>query len=403
MSASVGEGGRGLLPAFVAARRWRFPLLRPLPPPPTQTAPCHAFHPPPPRRSYLVDRANLLLFLDASPAPIIPPSGSPARQRQPQQQRQQRLLSLQEVQDLLVASGATLGRHLVYCKLLRAGYIVQRHPARWLLRLAEDPAQVWAAWGQAQPSQLQESNQQSNQQQQLPGAGGGDAAPPSTLPPPGPAPKKRRVVSAAGDDGQGRRQQRWWLADGAAAARAGAGAVADPSRPGTSNPWLCGLPAGFLDSLPRCVVLPTPAQRALADFPRMAPLQPVPLADLQPLVGGAAAGRHLLVSALLTMAARALPGSSDDEGIDCFRAHPLYPPPPSQHFDVYNSNSKFSRKQPGQPMFTVAVMPCSQLPTPEDMAAADAAAGSVPVRFATVEKGDICFYGLSHVQLRTLF
>ena len=71
---------------------------------------------------------------------------------------------------MLVASGATLGRHLVYCKLLRAGYIVQRHPARWLLRPAEDPAQVWAAWGQAQPSQLQESNQQSNQQQQLPGA-----------------------------------------------------------------------------------------------------------------------------------------------------------------------------------------------------------------------------------------
>lgn len=33
------------------------------------------------------------------------------------------------------------------------------------------------------------------------------------------------------------------------------------------------------------------------------------------------------------------------------------------------------------------------------MARAEAAAGQVPVKFATVEKGDIGFYGFAHVRL----
>jgi hypothetical protein len=73
-----------------------------------------------------------------------------------------------------------------------------------------------------------------------------------------------------------------------------------------------------------------------------------------------------------------------------------------QHYDVFNCNSKFSRRQPGKAVFTVAVVPCTRLPTPEDMAAADAAAAGVPVRFSTIEKGDICFYGVSHVELRSI-
>jgi hypothetical protein len=73
-----------------------------------------------------------------------------------------------------------------------------------------------------------------------------------------------------------------------------------------------------------------------------------------------------------------------------------------QHYDVFSSNSRFSRKAPGAPAFTVSVAPCTRLPTPRDMAAADAAAGGVPVRFSTLEKGDICFYGLSHVELRSI-
>ena len=73
-----------------------------------------------------------------------------------------------------------------------------------------------------------------------------------------------------------------------------------------------------------------------------------------------------------------------------------------QHFDVFQSNSQFSRKRPGQPTYIVSVLPCSAAPTPTDMVAADAAAGGVPVRFSAIEKGDICFYGATHVQLRGL-
>lgn len=69
---------------------------------------------------------------------------------------------------------------------------------------------------------------------------------------------------------------------------------------------------------------------------------------------------------------------------------------------MYSSNARFSRKQPGQPAFVVSVLPCAAPPTPPVMAAADAAAGGIPVRFSTIEKGDICFYGTTHVELRSI-
>lgn len=73
-----------------------------------------------------------------------------------------------------------------------------------------------------------------------------------------------------------------------------------------------------------------------------------------------------------------------------------------QHYDVFAANSQFSRKAPGTPAFTISVQPVSRLPTPQDAVAADAAAAGVPVRFCTLEKGDICFYGLAHVELRSI-
>lgn len=73
-----------------------------------------------------------------------------------------------------------------------------------------------------------------------------------------------------------------------------------------------------------------------------------------------------------------------------------------QHYDVFLSNARFSRKQPGTPAFVVSVLPPTRLPGPEECVAADAAAGGVPVRFSTVEMGDICFYGLAHVELRSI-
>ena len=226
------------------------------------------------RCRYLVDRANLLLFLDQGRA-----------------QQQKRLLSLQEAHDLMLGSGVPLDRYLVFCKLLRAGYIVQRHPARWVLGPREDLAQAWAGWGQQQQSQQQPGGAAAASAAAAaaapqPALASGSAAPaaPAAAPPAGPATKRRKV-----DPQQQRRSGAWWPAGTTAAGQQ------DGSSAASASPWLSCLPPGFMDSLPRCTVLPDAAQRARSDFPRMAPLPSIPLADLQPLAGPEG-GRHLLVS-----------------------------------------------------------------------------------------------------------
>ncbi|KAI3425099.1 hypothetical protein D9Q98_008477 [Chlorella vulgaris] len=313
---------------------------------------------------YLLDRANLLLFLDQAQ--------QQGGGRRHQQQPSQRLLSLAEAHDLMLTTGVALDRYLVFCKLLRAGYIVQRHPARWLLRPGEDPGQAWAGWGQAPAAPLEAAGgQQQQQQPKQQKVMQQTTAMPASLPAARPAKRRSLLVQH-----QLEPPRRWWALEAEAAGtqmqqaaadgnqRSDASSGACASSIGT-NPWLRGMPAGFLDTLPKVEVVPDAAQRARLDFPRMAPLQAVALPDLQ-LQTGPAGGRHLL------------------------------------HYDVFSSNSRFSRKAPGAPAFTVSVAPCTRLPTLRDMAAADAAAGGAPVRFCTIEKGDICFYGLSHVELRSI-
>ncbi|KAL4437793.1 hypothetical protein ABPG77_005705 [Micractinium sp. CCAP 211/92] len=331
---------------------------------------------------YLVDRANLLLFLDGSGG-----SGGRRRGGAGGAGQQQRLLSLQEATDLMVSCGVPLDVYLVFAKLLRAGYIVTRHPARWALGPADDLAAVAAAahaWGMP-PAGANAAPAAEQQQQDGAAPAVQQAKQPPAAVPSGPPRKKRRV------EGQQQRSGRWWVGGPAAGAQEASAAAAEAGAEGmepqqaagsgevapagdrsdghgkgaAGNPWLAGMPSQFLESLPRCEVLPTLAQRAAADFPRMGPLQSIPLGELR-LPGGAAAGRSLL------------------------------------HYDVFASNSRFSRKQPGQPVYTVSVLPCWQPPTPDLMAAADVAAGGVPVRFSTIEKGDICFYGATHVELRSI-
>lgn len=53
-------------------------------------------------------------------------------------------------------------------------------------------------------------------------------------------------------------------------------------------------------------------------------------------------------------------------------------------------------------MFHVSVWTQARAPTVADMAAAEMAAGDVPIKFATVEKGDIGFYSFSHVRLQDI-
>ena len=228
----------------------------------------------------------------------------------------------------MAGAGVPADRYLVFCKLLRAGYIVQRHPARWMLKPTDDPAAAWAGWG-VPPAAEGAAAAQSG-----PGGAGAAAGQPPpqqpavpVAPPAGPPRKRRRVEPQV-------RSMRWWGAGPAAASQQqqqpqqpqqpdqqpepqpqpqGDAQQAPPDQQqqqqqadeqqapaaggdgGTGLPWLHGcLPAGFQASLPRCTVAPDAAQRARADFPRMAPLASLPLPDLLP-PGGAAGGRHLLV------------------------------------------------------------------------------------------------------------
>ncbi|KAL3160775.1 hypothetical protein ABBQ38_009187 [Trebouxia sp. C0009 RCD-2024] len=55
---------------------------------------------------------------------------------------QQQLLSLQEATQLMESSGISLSQYQVYSHLMRAGYIVTRHPATWVLDDPPRPAHM---------------------------------------------------------------------------------------------------------------------------------------------------------------------------------------------------------------------------------------------------------------------
>lgn len=70
---------------------------------------------------------------------------------------------------------------------------------------------------------------------------------------------------------------------------------------------------------------------------------------------------------------------------------------------MYAPNSHFSRKAPGEPIFIVSVWPRGHPPLLAQAAAVDMAAGSVPVRYSSVEFGDIAFYAMPRTELKTIF
>lgn len=76
--------------------------------------------------------------------------------------------------------------------------------------------------------------------------------------------------------------------------------------------------------------------------------------------------------------------------------------PPQQHLDVWGADAKFSRRGAGDPLFHVSVHPAGAAPSLQEMVVLEAAAGDIPVKFAVVEKGDIGFYGFSHVRLQDI-
>lgn len=192
---------------------------------------------------YLVDRANLLLFLD-------------------QGRHEKRLLSTQECHDLMAGIGVSMEQYLIYCKLARCGYIVQRHPAHFVLSISEAPMEIWSNWQQpgAQPQQEQQQHAVFPRQ----------PAAAATAPPP----SKRRKLHA-GDTHQEAAGSHWFPA------------LAE------SRTWLSFLPPDFCKTLPRVEVVPDAAVAARAAYPQMLPLQKLPTEELVPTPS---LGHQLLVS-----------------------------------------------------------------------------------------------------------
>jgi hypothetical protein len=304
---------------------------------------------------YLVDRANLLLFEDTSA------SGK-------------RLLSLQECQELMLANGFSMDMYLVYCKLMRAGYIVQRHPFAWVVKNSESPTQIWSLPPNSYNSKSnrlaptfhnstlkvvnngegvvvegkREEEKEEERAAKRQRQGETSIAPATAI-----ATTEKKMTS---EISSGKRI--WW----------GTATDSNVTPDGntittTKNPW-----AGFIDetTLPRCNVCEPAAHRALALFPNMHPLhhvQPSEVVDL---------------------------GIVNKDGVGML------------HFDVFASNSQFSRKAPGTPLYSICVCEGWSPPSLLGNNAADQASNGIPVRYSGVEHGDISYFAIARAELHKI-
>ncbi|KAG7667495.1 hypothetical protein Ndes2526B_g03498 [Nannochloris sp. 'desiccata'] len=303
---------------------------------------------------YLVDRANLLLFEDTSA------SGK-------------HLLSLQECQELMVANGVSMDMYLVYCKLMRAGYIVQRHPFTWVVKNSESPTQIWSF----PPSSY---NSKSNRlaQPAIPNSASSVVKV-----------KERKLTEGEGVEEEERAAKRqrkgetsiatatekrtshkesrkspWWGSTGSnTTADATTTTTIATTTTTSKNPW-----AGLIDqtTLPRCTVREPAVHRALALFPNMQPLH------------------HLQPSEVVDL------GIVNKDGVGML------------HFDVFAANSQFSRKAPGVPLYSISVCEGGAPPSLLGNNAADQASNGIPVRYSGVEHGDISYFAIARAELHKI-
>jgi tRNA-splicing endonuclease subunit sen54 N-term len=292
---------------------------------------------------YLVDRANLLLFEDTSA------SGK-------------RLLSLQECQEVMFNTGVTMDMYLVYCKLMRAGYIVQRHPFTWVVKNSESPTQIWSP-----PNPYNSRNNRLAQAEIIntnspAGTKGVREAEEEAR-----AAKRQRTEetsTTAIDNMKNNREKdsrktSWWASTSPSIGNTNTTKITLTN----NNPW-----AGFMDqsTLPRCIVKEPAIHRALRLFPNMQPLhhsQPSEVVDL---------------------------GIVNKEGIGML------------HFDVFHANSQFSRKLPGIPLYSMCVCEGGAPPSILAKNAADQASNGIPVRYAGVEHGDISYFAIARAELHKI-
>ncbi|KAG2436905.1 hypothetical protein HXX76_006424 [Chlamydomonas incerta] len=365
-----------------------------------------------------------------------------------------RLLSVQEAFDLMVSEGVPLERYLLYSGLSRSGYLVLRHPSRWLLRREERPEQIWGygAWARCygRDPVAPGSVLTPPMQHQLPAA---DAPPSSHAPAIGSAAGAAAAAAAASGAGAGARAgSERQAAAGVGAAGAGApvaaatGGCGGPAAAGASRGWWGPMGpqhpmmAGVVEAPeePGVPVTERPSASLLAAFPLLQPLSTIRSAAphlLRPTrtaaaaadAADAAAAAAATSGAPATAAAGAV-GAADNASGTSERASgvaaagaagssgfvSLGTPRAAAHlvYDVYKPGSFVSRYKAQFPAVHTHVAMCSDSPPAlGEMWAADAAAAAAAageggkaggVTWAAVLNGDIALYSVGQADLLRL-
>ncbi|KAG2494854.1 hypothetical protein HYH03_007094 [Edaphochlamys debaryana] len=380
---------------------------------------------------FLVDRGDLLLFIEESAPGASGPGGRGAGEaggeaddagggagedggdgggeggaRRRRGGGRQRLLSIQEAFDLMMSVGVPLERFLLFSALSRSGYLVQRHPSRWLLERGEEPGQVWGggAWAQCyglavpvpgaappQPMQQQLAARAAAAAPSAAAAVASPAAAPMDLDGPAePRPASTAAAAGAAAAAPGVGTSSSAPAAGPAAAAAAAGGARSRGwwrAADSTHPHLAGVDDNWFEDLPPAVVDERIATALRAVCPNLQPLPSVR-------------------SALASAAAEAGAGGGGGWA--------LAAPGPSAHlvYDVYKPGSYVSRNKGHFPAVQTHVAISSDAPpglaelraADAQAAAAAGAEGGVPagVSWAAVLNGDIAFYTMGEAELLSL-
>eukprot|EP00798_Chlamydomonas_sp_ICE-L_P000100 gene100-5510_t len=311
---------------------------------------------------FYVDRGDLLLFVE------VPSSYSNADTGDTKAP-QRRLLALQECYEMMLGLGISMERYIVSSKLQRSGYLVMRHPSRWVLQPNESPRSIWkSAWGhgngQECPNEAPKAALGDQRGQECPNDATMEDAGSVAM-----QQGRRRVHalrskplqdehtkdSKLGDHSRGEQQQQpcpvvkhraWWPAQG------------------PHHKAMEGVPQEYFDSIPQLPVLPPSAGVLKPRFPRLMPFGKIS------------------------------PDTALGEPSSCSRLV----------FDVYKPGSKVARKQGSFPdLFCHIAISSGSPPSLQDMRHADSqAVGGTTIKWAAVEDGIVSFYSIGTVDLINL-
>lgn len=270
---------------------------------------------------YLVSRGSLLLsMIDAA--------------------GQHRLLTLHEATECMVFAGVSIAQYQVYCHLVRAGYIVTRYPAIWVLNDAQHPHQIWGD-GQTSALQMMSSHEHAaalpagQPEEQSHVSGWLDLESSSLLPP-----RKRLKASVpVAELTEEIASMYWW----------------PPALP--SSIWNPRIPEDLQVEIPRCLVIEHEADDSAT-------------------------------SSLLTL--RPFPAMPHAHSADAARI----PDDLKLAYEVLKPNKRFSKGNPDPSKFVICLASGVNLPACNVVRSLQETAAPLPLQFARVSGGEVSFHNL---------